>query len=119
MPVFKGFPKDRKQRGLVPSHSWITAGASKVADYLNQLVLALYPWVVNSTIKVINMVRESKVNRNDEVWLVTGDVQSFYTNVPIKESDERDELRTLAGLLNHGMSYRSWKTTASHTEMNF
>jgi len=41
---------------------------------------------VNANIKVINMVRESKVNRNDEVWLVTSDIQSFYTNVPIKET---------------------------------
>ena len=58
-------------RPIIPSHSWITAGASKVADYLLQPVLTLYPWVVNSTIEVINNVRDSSANQAKKTWIVT------------------------------------------------
>jgi len=42
VPMFKGLPKVHKplwnRRPIIPSHSWITAGASIVPDYLLQPV---------------------------------------------------------------------------------
>ena len=47
IPEFKGLPKVHKSprtlRPIVPSHSWINSTVSKVADYLLQPMLELYP----------------------------------------------------------------------------
>jgi hypothetical protein len=110
VPTFKGLPKVHKPvwklRPIIPSHSWITAGASKVADYLLQPVLQLYSWIVNSTIEVINMVRGSGANRNKETYIVTGDVQSFYTNVPITET-----ISLIKKIVTEEMVYEPWKVS--------
>jgi len=108
VPTFKGLPKVHKPtwtlRPIIPSHSWITAGVSKVADYLLQPVLTLYRWVVNSNIEVINTVRDSSANRAKETWIVTGDVQSFYTNVPIAET-----ISLIKAVVAERMAYEPWK----------
>jgi len=90
VPEFKGLPKVHKLpwtlRPIIPSHSWITSGASQVVDHLLQPILNTMPWVVTSTIQVVRDLSKIKVNRNENVWLISGDVQSFYTNVPIQET---------------------------------
>jgi len=110
VPTFKGLPKVHKPlwnlRPIIPSDSWITAGASKVADYLLQPVLQLYLWIVNSTIEVINTVRGSRANRNKETYIVTGDVQSFYTNVPIAET-----ISLIKKIVIEEMAYEPWKVS--------
>jgi hypothetical protein len=110
VPTFKGLPKVHKPlwnlRPIIPSHSWITAGASKVADYLLQPVLQLYSWVVHSTIEVINTVRGSRANRSNETYIVTGDVQSFYTNVPIAET-----ISLIKKIVTEEMAYEPWKVS--------
>jgi hypothetical protein len=90
IPEFKGLPKVHKTpwtlRPIIPSHSWITASMSQVADYLLRPLVNESPWIVNSTIEVINGVRNAKITEHEDLWFVTGDVQSFYTNVPVLET---------------------------------
>ena len=90
VPEFKGLPKIHKSpwtlRPIIPSHSWVTSGASQVADYLLRPILDTMPWIVNSTIQVVNELQSIPVTRDEQVWLISGDVQSFYTNVPIEET---------------------------------
>ena len=108
--TFKGLPKVYKLlwnlQPIIPSHSWIMAGASKVADYLLQPVLQLYSWIVNSTIEVINTVSGSRANRNKETYIVTGDEQSFYTNVPIAET-----ISLIKKIVIEEMEYEPWKVS--------
>jgi len=90
VPEFKGLPKIHKSpwtlRPIIPSHSWVTSGASQVADYLLRPILDTMPWIVNSTIQVVNELQSIPMSRDEQVWLISGDVQSFYTNVPIDET---------------------------------
>lgn len=46
----------------------------------------MFPWVVDSTKDVINALREKTILRTDPVWIVMGDVESFYTNVQVPEA---------------------------------
>jgi len=110
VPTFEGLPKVHKLlwnlRLIIPSHSWITAGASKVANYLLQPVLQLYSWIVYSTIKVIYTVRGSRANRNKETYIVTGDVPCFYTNIPIAET-----ISLIKKIVIEEMVYEPWKVS--------
>jgi len=110
VPTFKGLLKVHKPlwnlRLFIPSHSWITAGASNVANYLLQPILQLNSWIVNLTIEVINTVRGSRANRNKETYVVTGDVHSFYTNVPITET-----ISFIKKIVIEEMVYEPWKVS--------
>jgi len=59
---------------------------SQVADYLLRPLVNESPWIVNSTIEAISRVRNAKIAAHEDLWFVTGDVQSFYTNVPVLET---------------------------------
>jgi len=110
IPTFKGLLKVHKPlwnlRLIIPSHSWITAGASKVANYLLQPILQLDSWIVNLTIEVINTVQGTRANRNKETYIVTGDVHSFYTNVPITET-----ISFIKKIVIEEMVYEPWKVS--------
>ncbi|KNG79890.1 hypothetical protein ANOM_011893 [Aspergillus nomiae NRRL 13137] len=84
VPVFHTIPKVHKEpwalRPIVPSHSWVTSRLSEVIDYLCRPILDHMPWVVNSTKEVINQLNEIRTDRED-VWICTGDVVAFYTNI--------------------------------------
>lgn len=94
IPEFHAIPKVHKTpwtlRPIVPSHSWVTRRASEVCDFtLRAFHKKEFPWVVDSTREVISRLLEQTVVRSDSTWLVTGDVESFYTNVETQTTIEQ------------------------------
>lgn len=89
VPVFHAIPKVHKTpwklRPIVPSHSWITSCVSTVLDHLLQPVLTQIPWIVSSSKEVIVRLQDVRLLPNKPLWILTGDVVSFYTNIPIDE----------------------------------
>lgn len=86
VPEFHAIPKVHKTpwalRPIVPSHSWVTTGTSEVIDHLLQPILKQFPWVVASSKDVIQQIESVQVTDTAPVWIITGDVTSFYTNIP-------------------------------------
>jgi len=89
LPQFHTIPKVHKtpwaSRPIVPSHSWVTTTTSEVLDYLCQPLLEQFPWIVNSSKEVINQIEKIRLISSDPVWILTGDVTAFYTNIPPKD----------------------------------
>jgi hypothetical protein len=111
IPEFHAIPKVHKTpwtlRPIVPSHSWVTRRASEVSDFtLRDYHKKEFPWIVDSTREVISRLRDKTIVRSDSTWLVTGDVESFYTNV--ETTSTIDHLRVaLEGLpVNGGVDPR-------------
>jgi len=93
VPHFHCIPKVHKKewslRPIIPSHSWVTKKSSQVADFLlRQCLKEAVPWCVESTREVMQRLENLPPSLSDNVWLVTGDVGAFYTNVPIDETIE-------------------------------
>lgn len=91
VPEFHAIPKVHKTpwklRPIIPSHSWFSRKASEVCDFtLRECISRRFPWIVDSTKQVISLLQDKTVSRNDNIWLVTGDVEAFYTNVDIPET---------------------------------
>jgi len=88
IPEFHAIPKVHKTpwtlRPIVPSHSWVTTTSSEVLDHLFQPLLEHFPWVVASSKDVIQHIEQVRVTGSAPVWIMTGDVTSFYTNIPPK-----------------------------------
>ncbi|KAH0592128.1 hypothetical protein MHUMG1_10178 [Metarhizium humberi] len=91
LPQFHAIPKVHKNpwtlRPIVPSHSWVTSCVSTVLDHLLQPILKQIPWIVSSSKEVIVRLQEVKLNPGKPLWILTGDVVSFYTNIPIEECE--------------------------------
>lgn len=89
LPEFHAIPKVHKTpwtlRPIVPSHSWVTTSASEVLDHLLQPLLEKLPWVIDSSKAVIQQLEKVQVTSMSPVWIMTGDVTSFYTNIPPQE----------------------------------
>lgn len=89
MPQFHIIPKVHKTpwtaRPIVPSHSWVTTTCSEVIDHLCQPLLEHFPWVVNSSKRVVNQIEKVRRIDSKPVWILTGDVTAFYTNIPPKD----------------------------------
>lgn len=89
LPKFYVIPKVHKNpwasRPIVPSHSWVTSRMSEILDHLLRPLLKHFPWVVNSTRDVVKGLESAKYERLDKLYIVTGDVTAFYTNVPVIE----------------------------------
>ena len=86
VPEFHAIPKVHKTpwtlRPIVPSHSWVTTATSEVIDHLLQPILKQFPWVVSSSKEVIQQIEAVRMTESAPVWIMTGDVTSFYTNIP-------------------------------------
>jgi len=59
---------------------------SQVADYLLRPLVNESPWIVTSTIEVINEVCNARITAQEDLWFIAGDVQSFDINVPVAET---------------------------------
>ncbi|KAI7772861.1 hypothetical protein LA080_016316 [Diaporthe eres] len=114
IPHFHGIPKVHKEtwslRPIIPSHSWATRKFSEVADFLlRQCIKEVLPWCIESTRVLMQKLEEVAITRSDDVWLVTGDVQSFYTNVPIEattlEINKRLGDRSYDGISTRALGY--------------
>jgi hypothetical protein len=93
IPEFHAIPKVHKTpwrlRPIIPSHSWFTRRASEVCDFaLRHVISRRFPWVVDSTKQVLASLNDKTVSRTDRIWLVTGDVEAFYTNVNVQATIE-------------------------------
>jgi hypothetical protein len=84
IPCFHAIPKVHKTpwslRPIVPSHSWVTSRLSEVVDHLCRPILERMTWVVDSTKEVLRQLQPVLATL-DDVWICTGDVVSFYTNI--------------------------------------
>lgn len=91
LPRFHIIPKVHKEpwkgRPIVPSHSWVTTCLSEIVDHTLQPILERLPWVVNSTKQVVQKLEPFRYS-GQNVWLLTGDVEAFYTNVTWKDAEK-------------------------------
>lgn len=89
IPEFHAIPKVHKTpwapRPIIPSHSWVTSTTSTVLDHLLQPILDELPWVASSTKEVITGIEQCTPNGTAPIWIVTGDLVSFYTNIDPKQ----------------------------------
>jgi len=110
IPEFHAIPKVHKPvwklRPIVPSHSWVTRRASEVCDFtLRSFHRREFPWIVDSTREVLAHIAGKTITRSDSIWIVTGDVESFYTNVNTAETVELIHT-ALSGLdSSHGIDH--------------
>jgi translation initiation factor IF-1 len=110
IPEFHAIPKVHKTvwklRPIVPSHSWVTRRASEVCDFvLRAFHRREMPWIVDSTREVLAHIAGKTITRSDRIWIVTGDVESFYTNVNTAETTELIHT-ALSGLdSSHGIDH--------------
>jgi hypothetical protein len=85
IPEFHAIPKVHKKpwalRPIVPSHSWVTSRLSEVVDHLCRPILAHMTWVVDSTKSVVATLDKVRIEPGKNVWICTGDVVAFYTNI--------------------------------------
>lgn len=72
-------------RPIVPTHSWGTMRLSKVLSYLLRPFLEQTPWVVKDIAAVKAQLSEFPMLPDTEYALVTGDVSSLYTNIPLPD----------------------------------
>ena len=94
VPVFYGLPKLHKQlwamQPIVPCHSWHTMAILKVLEVTLARYIGKFPWVINSTIEFIRDLEASNLHhrtgRDEQLWLITVDVESFYTNIDIPKA---------------------------------
>jgi len=110
IPEFHAIPKVHKTpwtlRPIVPSHSWVTRKASEVCDFtLREFHKEAFPWIVDSTREVISRLNERTIVRSEQTWLVTGDVESFYTNVPTAETIEHLKVAFSGRKPSHGIDH--------------
>lgn len=87
-PKFHVIPKVHKSpwgvRPIVPAHSSPTARMSKVADIALAQLLPRFPHLIRSTAEWIRAYEDGLTRHTGgKLWLVTGDVVAFYTNIDI------------------------------------
>ncbi|SGY12080.1 BQ5605_C011g06381 [Microbotryum silenes-dioicae] len=90
LPEFHMLPKMHKVklagRPIVPSHSWVTSHVSKYADWLLQPMLQLFPWIIQDSKDLLRRLSDVELPEvNEELWIITADIQSMYTNLPSDE----------------------------------
>jgi len=110
IPEFHAIPKVHKTpwtlRPIVPSHSWVTRRASEVCDFtLRAFHKKEFPWIVDSTREVIARLEKQTVVRSNDIWLVSGDVESFYTNVETRDTYEKLSMFLTDEFSNNGIDH--------------
>lgn len=89
IPAFHHIPKVHKAplkgRPIVPSHSWVTTNVSRYVDSLLQPIVRSCDWILRDTKQLIEQLASFELPRGEEIWLVTADIQSMYTNLPSDE----------------------------------
>lgn len=89
LPYFYIIPKVHKDLWtfclIVPSHFLITSRFLEVLDNLLYLLLKQFSQMIDSTKEFVYQLEALSSYYRENLWLVTRDVTSFYTNVPIIE----------------------------------
>jgi hypothetical protein len=85
---FYGIPKLHKDpiklRPIGPSLSWVTTDLAKWLDRQLQPVIKSIEWIIPNTIRLINLIEN--YHFNDDIILVTCDIESLYTSIDLGES---------------------------------
>jgi hypothetical protein len=87
-PEFHHLPKVHKDklagRPIVPSYAWVTSSCSILLDDLLQpLVANLSSWILRDSKQLLReLARVELPTHGEQVWLVTADISSMYTNIP-------------------------------------
>ncbi|KDE08473.1 hypothetical protein MVLG_01255 [Microbotryum lychnidis-dioicae p1A1 Lamole] len=88
LPEFHLLPKLHKKaiagRPIVPSYAWVTSHVSIFIDTLLQPILQSFPWIIRDSKDLLRKLLELELP-DDEVWIVTADIRSMYTNIPSTE----------------------------------
>jgi hypothetical protein len=89
LPKFYGIPKIHKNpwaiRPIVPCHDWYTVNVGKAVDHLLQpLMIKLFPWVIQSSKQLLQILNPFMNKKVSHLMFATGDVKSMYTNIPIQ-----------------------------------
>ncbi|QBM85393.1 hypothetical protein METSCH_A00100 [Metschnikowia aff. pulcherrima] len=86
-PGFHVLPKMHKSppssRPIVPTHSWGTMRISKVLSFMLRPQLEHLPWVILDISIVRDRLREFQMHKDKDYYIMTGDVTSLYTNIPL------------------------------------
>ena len=98
-PAFHMIPKVHKEpwawRPIVPAHLSPTTRLSKVADIVlsSPAVLGRFPHLIRSTAEWVRAFHKGidKASGLRRTWLVTGDVEAFYTNIDTETIDRSME----------------------------
>ena len=91
LPEFKGLPKIHKtpwrMRPIVPGHSLIMSPSAKFVSKSLKPIIAQRPYVLESSRKLARDLSELRLlGTGRRTWICTGDVVSFYPNVPLADA---------------------------------
>jgi hypothetical protein len=93
IPDFYIIPKLHKPilagRPIVAGHSWILAPLSRYIAFLLQPILKNSPRFLDSSQKIISEIENVELNKEFPTFLITGDVENMYPNIPINEAIEK------------------------------
>ena len=96
VPTFHGIPKVHKNpwklRPIVPCHSAFITPYSKVLEAHLSCYLPSYPWIINSTRDFMRNLERAQILSRPDTWIVTADVENFYTNVDVVTATTRCEM---------------------------
>ncbi|CDR48584.1 RHTO0S18e03334g1_1, partial [Rhodotorula toruloides] len=89
LPAFHHLPKVHKTplkgRPIVPSYAWITSNLSRYIDSLLQPLVRSYSWILRDSKHLLRELAKLQLPLHEEIWLITADIQSMYTNLPTTE----------------------------------
>jgi hypothetical protein len=89
IPEFHHLPKVHKPRlagrPIVPSFAWITSNVSAFLDTLLQPIVKSFDWILRDSKDLLRKLEDVRFDSSKPVWIVTADIQSMYTNLPIEE----------------------------------
>src|SRR5258706_1405985 len=102
LPVFNGLPKIHKSpwgiRPVIPCHSVIQGPVSEFLSCILRTLLADHPQILTSTKELVHdleyacrykLANLSPLQWRTNVFICTADIEGFYTNVPIKDCNEK------------------------------
>jgi hypothetical protein len=102
IPIFNGLPKIHKTpwaiRPIVPCHSVIQQPVSAMLSIILKTLLPDFPWILISTKHlckdiegIVNpkLSQLSRVSWTKRVFICSGDISGFYTNVNIRDCSEK------------------------------
>lgn len=89
LPEFHMLPKLHKKtiagRPIVPSYAWVTSHVSIFIDTLLQPMLSEFPWIIKDSKDLLRKLLTLKLPEHEQLWIVTADIRSMYTNIPSEE----------------------------------
>jgi hypothetical protein len=90
VPQFYGIPKIHKTpvkyRPIVPCHSSAQAPAGKFVSKMLKPIVDRCRYVIKGTKHLAQLLSKLELDTSRKVWIVSGDIEAFYPNIPLKEA---------------------------------